>query len=59
MSENEPLEAISVPIINLKSYGNHNNKGEYPADLKSFFIEKVIGKGGFSKVMQVRHKLTG
>jgi serine/threonine protein kinase len=27
--------------------------------LDSFIIEKVIGKGGFSKVMQVRHKATG
>jgi serum/glucocorticoid-regulated kinase 2 len=29
------------------------------ANLDSFTIEKVIGKGGFSKVMQVRHKADG
>ncbi len=27
--------------------------------LEYYIIEKVIGKGGFSKVMQVRHKITG
>jgi len=28
-------------------------------DLDFYIIEKVIGKGGFSKVFQVRHKITG
>ena len=32
------------------------DKGE---SLDFYIIEKVIGKGGFSKVMQVRHKITG
>ncbi len=27
--------------------------------MENYIIEKVIGKGGFSKVMQVRNKLTG
>jgi serum/glucocorticoid-regulated kinase 2 len=43
----------------IAKYGKRNSKGELPASLNSFTIEKVIGKGGFSKVMQVRHKATG
>lgn len=55
----EELEAIHVKNEILDKYGKRNSKGELPASLECFTIEKVIGKGGFSKVMQVRHKATG
>ena len=45
-----------------KKQHSSKSKGEIsqPCEtLEYYFIEKVIGRGGFSKVMQVRHKITG
>lgn len=59
ISNKEEFEAVSDSLINIKKNAKLNSKGEIPAVLESFTIEKCIGKGGFSKVMQVRHKATG
>jgi hypothetical protein len=50
---NEQIEAVSQTHQALQIYGKRNKNGELAANLDSFTIEKVIGKGGFSKVMQV------
>jgi serine/threonine protein kinase len=56
---NEELEAVQVPYEYFEKYGKRNSNGELAATLESFNIEKVIGRGGFSKVLLVRHRATG
>ena len=51
IENNEELEAIHVKNDIIAKYNKRTSKGELPASLDSFTIEKVIGKGGFSKVM--------
>ena len=34
-------------------------KDEKPADLDSFEVKKVVGKGSFGQVCKAQHKITG
>jgi hypothetical protein len=56
---NEVLEAVQVESKELQNLMNKKGQGDVIETLDYYIIEKVIGKGGFSKVMQVRHKISG
>jgi hypothetical protein len=57
LTNNEELEAVQVPTEEIqKLLRTSEDSGE---SLDHYIIEKVIGKGGFSKVLLVRHKVSG
>jgi serine/threonine protein kinase len=49
------LEAVQIPKRDIEKLMS-NTEDE---SLSHYLIEKVIGKGGFSKVLLVRNKITG
>lgn len=57
LDQNEQLEAVQIPSSEIHRLMELRKKEESSLDF--YLIEKVIGKGGFSKVLGVRHKLTG
>ena len=50
------LEAVQVPHREIAKLTTGTSQEE---TLQHYLIEKVIGKGGVSKVLLVRHKVTG
>ena len=54
LANDEELEAVQVGKNEIQKLMSAHEES-----LDHYIIEKVIGKGGFSKVLLVRHRVTG
>ena len=58
LGNDEELEAVQIPTADIARLVRLQEE-EQGESLDHYLIEKVIGKGGFSKVLLVRHKVSG